>query len=113
MILRTKPRTRDRLRRLTFAGFGRIWLLLGVLCGTANATPPQATPTESAPAQTPAPTPAPPASSAKPPATPDESFLEFLGSDDVGDTAWWEFLKKAPPRGSDPPPATPPQDAKK
>jgi hypothetical protein len=44
---------------------------------------------------------------------PDESFLEFLGSDDVGDAAWWEFLKKAPPRGSDPPPATPPQDAKK
>jgi hypothetical protein len=85
---------------------------LGVLCGTANATPPQATPTPPAPAQTPAPTPGPPASSAKPP-PPDESFLEFLGSDDVGDTAWWEFLKKAPPRGSDPPPATPPQDAKK
>lgn len=86
---------------------------MGVLCGTANATPPQATPPPPAPAQTPAPTPAPPASSAKPPPPPDESFLEFLGSDDVGDTAWWEFLKKAPPRGSDSPPATPPQDAKK
>jgi hypothetical protein len=85
---------------------------LGVLCGTAGATPPPATPTPPAPAQTPAPTPAPPASSAKPP-PPDESFLEFLGSDDVGDTAWWEFLKKAPPRESDPPPATAPQDAKK
>ena len=83
---------------------------MGVLCGTASATPPQATPP---PAQTPAPTPAPPASAAKAPPAPDESFLEFLGSDDVGDTAWWEFLKKAPPRGSDPPPATPPQDAKK
>jgi hypothetical protein len=43
---------------------------------------------------------------------PDEGFLEFLGSDDVGDAAWWEFLKRAPPRGSDPP-APPPQDAKK
>jgi hypothetical protein len=43
---------------------------------------------------------------------PDEGFLEFLGSDDVGDAAWWEFLKKAPPRGSVPP-APPPQDAKK
>ena len=26
-------------------------------------------------------------------------FIEFLGADDVGDAAWWEFLKKAPPRG--------------
>jgi hypothetical protein len=78
---------------------------VGVLCATASAAPPPATPTA------PAPPPAP--SSAKPPATPDEGLLEFLGSDDVGDAAWWEFLKKAPPRGSDPPPATPPQDAKK
>lgn len=46
--------------------------------------------------------------------TPDEGLLEFLGSDDVGDTAWWEFLKRAPARGSDPPPPPPPpQDAKK
>jgi hypothetical protein len=42
----------------------------------------------------------------------DEGFIEFLGSDDVGDTAWWEFLKRAPPRGSNPP-AAPPQDASK
>jgi hypothetical protein len=83
--------------------------LSGVLCATANATGPQATP---APAATPPP-PTAPASSAKPAVPPDESFLEFLGSDDVGDAAWWEFLKKAPPRGSDPAPATPPQDAKK
>ena len=110
MILRTKPRTQDRLCRLTFAGFAGSWLLFGGLCATAGATPPPA-PTAPAQAQTPAP--APPASSTKPPTPPDESFLEFLGSDDVGDSAWWEFLKKAPPRGSDPPPATPPQDAKK
>jgi len=89
---------------LVFAGFARGCLLLGVLCATANATPPP----PAAPAQ------APPASSAEPAAPPpDEGFLEFLGSDDVGDAAWWEFLKKAPPRGSDSPPATPPQDAKK
>lgn len=113
MILRIKPRIQDRLRRLIFAGFARSWLLFGVLCATASATPPQATPTPPAPPQAPAPTPAPPASTAKPPPTHDESFLEFLGSDDVDDSAWWEFLKKAPPRGSDPPPATPPQDAKK
>jgi hypothetical protein len=107
MSLRTRPRIRDRLRRLIFAGFARSWLLLGALCAAAGATPPQT------PATAPAPPPTPPVSSAKPPATPDDSFLEFLGSDDVGDSAWWEFLKKAPPRGSDPPPAPPPQDAKK
>jgi hypothetical protein len=109
MILLIKPRIQDRLRRLIFAGFARSWLLFGALCATAGATPPQATPTPPAPPQGPAPS----ASTAKPPPTHDESFLEFLGSDDVGDSAWWEFLKKAPPRGSDPPPATPPQDAKK
>jgi hypothetical protein len=113
MILRTKPRIQDRLRRLTFAGFGRSWLLFGALCAAASAAPPQATPAAPA-ASPPAPEAKAPATpEARPAATPDESFLEFLGSDDVGDTAWWEFLKKAPPRGSDPPPAPPPQDAKK
>jgi hypothetical protein len=112
MILRTKPRIQDRLRRLTFAGFARSWLLLNVLCAAVSAAPPQATPPALPPAQTPAPTSSPPVSTVKPP-PPDEGFLEFLGSDDVGDSAWWEFLKKAPPRGSDPPPATLPQDAKK
>jgi hypothetical protein len=43
--------------------------------------------------------------------TPDDDFIEFLGADDVGDAAWWEFLKKVPPRGGNPP-ATPPQEAK-
>jgi hypothetical protein len=87
---------------LIFTGFARSWLLFGALCATANATPPAPSPT---------PPPAPPrASTPAPP--PDEGFLEFLGSDDVGDAAWWEFLKKAPPTGNNPP-ATPPQDAKK
>jgi hypothetical protein len=85
-------------------------LLPLVLCAAANAAPPQA-----APVSPPA-TPPPAAPGAAAPATstvpPDEGFLEFLGSDDVGDAAWWEFLKKAPPRGNDPP-AAPPQDAKK
>ena len=73
MILRTRPRIRDRPRRLNFAGFGRSWLLFGALCATASATPPPATPTP------PAPPPNPPASSAKPPATPDESFHRVFG----------------------------------
>lgn len=63
------------------------------------------------PGQVPAPAPkAPPASSPDAQA-PDDDFIEFLGGDDVGDAAWWEFLKKLPPRRIDPP-ATPPQDAK-
>jgi hypothetical protein len=51
------------------------------------------------------------ASQTTPQGAPDDDFIEFLGADDVGDAAWWEFLKKAPPRGENPP-ATPPQDAK-
>ncbi len=46
----------------------------------------------------------------KPGDVPDSEFIEFLGSDDVGDAAWWEFLKRQPPRGNSPP-APPPQDA--
>ncbi len=61
----------------------------------------QATPPESASASAPA----------SPQDTPDDSLLEFLGADDVGDADWWEFFKKAPPRG-DSPPASPPRDAK-
>jgi len=102
MILRTKPRIRDRLPRLILTGPGRICLLLGVVCAAANAAPPAPTPPGASP---------PVASSAPATGAPDESFLEFLGSDDVGDAAWWDFLKKAPPRGNVPP-APPPQDAK-
>jgi hypothetical protein len=65
-------------------------------------------------AQTPPPAqPAPP----KPPPpkveAPDEGLIEFLGSDDVGDAAWWEFLKRASARGTNPPPPPPPQEAKR
>jgi hypothetical protein len=112
MILRIKPRIRDRPRRLIFTRPGRSGLLLGVWCAMASAAPP-APPPGSPPASPPT----------SPPATtpvgtpgrtlpPDEGLLEFLGSDDVGDAAWWEFLKRAPPGGSIPP-ATPSQDAKK
>lgn len=43
-------------------------------------------------------------------AAPDGDFIEFLGADDVGDAAWWEFLKKSAPRKDAGPEA--PQDAK-
>lgn len=49
---------------------------------------------------------------ATPSDTTDEGFIEFLGSDDVGDAAWWEFLKRSPSQGKNPP-APPPQDASK
>jgi hypothetical protein len=76
-------------------------LLAAIFCAAARA-------------QTPSPAPVPPAQ--QPPASnveaPDDGLIEFLGSDDVGDAAWWEFLKRAPPRRYVPPPS-PPQDAKK
>jgi hypothetical protein len=85
---------------LILAGPGRICLLLGAVCATANAAPPPPPPDAS------------PTVTASATVAPDEGFLEFLGSDDVGDAAWWDFLKKAPPRGNVPP-ASPPQDEKK
>jgi hypothetical protein len=103
MILRTKPRIRDRLLRLILTGPGRVCLLLGVVCAAANAAPPASAPPAASPTDT---------SSAAATGAPDESFLEFLGSDDVGDAAWWDFLKKAPPHGNVPP-EPPPQDVKK
>jgi hypothetical protein len=108
MILRTKPRIRDRLPRLRFLRSVRSGLLLSVLCAAASAAPPP-DPPASTPAATPAATPATPPGEST--VAPDEGFLEFLGADDVGDAAWWEFLKKAPPRGSVAP-APSPQDAK-
>jgi hypothetical protein len=73
----------------------RYWLVLSTaLCAVAFAGPP------------PAPARPPPS-----PDAPDDEFIEFLGADDVGDAAWWEFLKKAAPR-KDQHPAPPPQDTK-
>jgi hypothetical protein len=108
MILRTKPRIRDRLLRLSLTRLGKICLLLGAACAAANAAPPAPAPPTAAP---PAASPTVPSSASSATGAPDESFLEFLGSDDVGDAAWWDFLKKAPPRGNVPP-APPAQEAK-
>jgi hypothetical protein len=80
--------------------------LLNALCAIANAAPPTSTPA-STPIQAPASAPVSVADA------PDEGFIEFLGSDDVGDARWWDFLKTAPARGNPPPPVPPPQDAKK
>jgi hypothetical protein len=84
---------------------GKHWLWVSVALSAAAIAGPQA----------PAPPGAqPPPVKAQPPpqqGAPDDEFIEFLGGDDVGDAAWWEFLKKVPPRAGNPP-ATPPQDAK-
>jgi hypothetical protein len=67
------------------------------------------------PAQVPAaPPPAPPGHSqtATPPPpqdVPDEEFIEFLGEDDHGDSAWSEFLKRAQHGAQNP---APPQGTK-
>jgi hypothetical protein len=86
------------------SGWYGLWLGMAV-CAVSLAAPPPQSP---APPPPPAAPPGPPAS---PQGTPDDDFIEFLGGDDVGDAAWWEYLKKVPPRGETPP-ATPPQDAK-
>jgi hypothetical protein len=114
MILPTRPRARTRQPRADLR-LASVLLLVGAVYGlpfglpigsAAQAAPP-------APAATPAPQPSAATKAGVPtPGAPDEGFLEFLGSDDVGDTALWEYLKKAPPTGSSPP-ATAPQDAKK
>jgi hypothetical protein len=82
----------------------RAWLLTATLaCAVAQAAQPPSPPQKPAPAAASQP--------AVPPGdVPDDEFIEFLGSDDVGDAAWWEFLKRVPPRGNNPP-APPPQDA--
>lgn len=78
-----------------------------VTCAAAQAQPPAP-----APAQNPPPASTTQPANAQPADPPDDGFIEFLGSDDVGDADWWEFLKRAPPRGNTPP-APPPQDAGK
>jgi hypothetical protein len=106
MIGRRKARIRNRLPEVAVPlNPARHWLLLGTaLCTSALLGPAQAGPP-------PSPPPPPPAQGKSADGT-DDGFIEFLGGDDVGDAAWWEFLKRAPPRGRDPPPPPPPQDAK-
>src|SRR5580692_2628767 len=103
MIGWKRLRVRDRQPRVDL-NWGRLWLLVGVTaCAVAHATPPPPPP----PSQSQSPG----ASQPPPPGAPDDDFIEFLGTDDVGDAAWWEFLKRVPPRGGNPP-ATPPQEGK-
>src|SRR6266851_2302189 len=102
MIGRIRPRIRDLPpSALLQLRWGRHWLLVGVaVCSAAIAGPPPPPPPAS-PAQQPA----------SSPGAPDDDFIEFLGADDVGDAAWWEFLKKVPPLGGNLP-AAPPQEVK-
>lgn len=88
MIGRTRLEIRNRQPRL-------ILVLAGLMCASAIAAPP-------------APPPPPPTASAD---APDEEFIEFLGEDDVGDAAWWEFLKKSA-LGAGDQSAPPPQEAR-
>jgi hypothetical protein len=78
--------------------------MAGVMVGAgAMAAPPAAPPPQASSSTG--------ATQTAPQGAPDDDFIEFLGADDVGDAAWWEFLKKVQPRTENPP-ATPPQDAK-
>jgi hypothetical protein len=43
-----------------------------------------------------------PGATQRPADAPDDEFIEFLGEDDHGDSAWWEFLKKTPPGDQNP-----------
>src|ERR1700676_1575867 len=106
MTGRRRPRTRALPPSALFQlRGGRQWLWVGVaLCSAALADPPPPAPASPA-------SPVPVSSPASAPGAPDDDFIEFLGADDVGDAAWWEFLKKVPPQGGNPP-ATPPQEAK-
>ena len=100
MIGRTKQRIRDRQPKIKLKIMrGWQWLpACAIVCAAAAGQAPPA----------PGVTPPPPAQSKD---APDDDFIEFLGTDDVGDAAWWEFLKKVPPRGGNPP-AAPAQDGK-
>jgi len=74
-----------------------------VCAGAMAAPPPPAPPPQSSSATG--------ATQTQPQGAPDDDFIEFLGTDDVGDADWWEFLKKVPPREQNPP-TTPSQEAK-
>lgn len=100
---------------LMAARYGRV--LSAFLCSAAfAATPPppepQPPPGASQPKSQPTQPQSPGAAPAADAAAADDELIEFLGADDVGDVAWWEFLKKSPPRKVPPPPGPTSQDAK-
>lgn len=71
---------------------------------------PQAPPNAAAPASR---NPAADGPRTPPPDAPaDDELIEFLGGDDVGDSAWWDFLMKTAPGEEPAKPPAPPQDAK-
>src|SRR5580692_7116036 len=88
MIGRTEPEARERRRRLKvrWGYFCCGWGVSLWLTAAAAQSPPSAPP------------PSPPATTQPPQSTrpsddpPDDELIEFLGGDDVGDAAWWEFL---------------------
>src|SRR5580698_211777 len=96
MIGRIKTRVRDRQPSALFQFMGgRRWgLLSAALYAVIVAAPPAAATPPTPPAQAGAQQP-PPAATPQPQqqSAPDGDFIEFLGGDDVGDAAWWEFLK--------------------
>jgi hypothetical protein len=63
-------------------------LSIALITAAAAAPPASDPPAADPPAQA-------PASPAAPPS--DDSLFEFLGSDDVGDARWWDYLMKVPP----------------
>lgn len=92
------------------------WLLSAICCAAAFAAPPPAAALagQSEPGETGEVEPSPAAASSvagpSAAATPNDEFIEFLGTVDVEDTAWWEFLKKSTQLKARTPP--PPQDPK-
>jgi len=90
---------------------GYWWVAGLILCGLAFAAPPPGAPAAGSPA---AGSPQPPAAGQGQSRTgaPNDDFIEFLGADDVGDAAWWEFLKKSAPHRAKPPAPPPSQDSK-
>ena len=109
------PRHRNRLNRnlgdAWLLSAPRYWLALGAVLWGLTALGQTPGPGQ-APAQPAGPPPgqAPPAAQPPPAEAPDDEFIEFLGEDDHGDSAWWEFLKKTPPGSQNP--APPPQSPK-
>ena len=112
MILRTRRSTAHRRPDDALRLKTPYWVGLSALLGAAAlSAPPQGEPAEqrsALPGSVPGTA---PLSATEDEVGPDDDLIEFLGADDVGDAAWWEFLKKSTQRMGQPP-VPPPQDAK-
>jgi hypothetical protein len=112
MILRIKQRIPGRQPKVEIRlTASRYWFALGAALGAVALAgqPPPGSPPQS-PATTNAPGVATPGVATPGAGMPNDEFIEFLGADDVGDTALWEFLKNSAPRKVRLP-VPPPQDA--